>query len=75
MRLDRFESGGLIENLSQATLDEWIGNTDELIDILSGTDWQTLVSDSQERDGLLAQLALLRAALEEQIAGREVGGS
>lgn len=75
MRLDRFESGGLIENLSQATLEEWIGNTDELIDILSGTDWQALVSDSQERDGLLAQLALLRAALEEQIAGREVGGS
>lgn len=74
-RLDRFESEGLIENLSQATLDEWIGNIDELIDILSGTDWQALVSDSREQDGLLAQLALLRAAIEEQVASREVGGS
>ena len=74
-RLDRFESEGLTENLGQATLDEWIGNIDELIDILSGTDWQALVSDSQEQDGLLAQLALLRAAIEEQVASREVGGS
>jgi hypothetical protein len=75
VRLDRFESEGLLDGLSQSTVEEWIGHVDELIEILSGTYWQSLVSDSQERDGLLAQLALLRAALEGQMPSRVVGGT
>ncbi|MFO0833347.1 MAG: hypothetical protein U0638_00140 [Phycisphaerales bacterium] len=74
-RLDRFESEGLLENLSQFTLEAWPGNIDALLDILSGSGWQTYVSDTEERDDLLAQLALLKAALGALIASRGVGGS
>lgn len=74
-RLDRFAFEGLLENLSQPTLEEWTGNIDVLIDILSGPGWQTYVSGSEERDGLLSQLELLRAAIEGRLARRKVGGS
>lgn len=67
IRLDRFELEGLNPDLDQPTIAAWIANTETLIAILTGPDWNDFVFDDSERDGLLVQLLTLESALEASL--------